>query len=168
MDSRMTGKSPEDRECHIVGSTGAILTKFRYGIYRPSYVPLTTYVVAAKAPNGVVLVRPQGCHFWSLPGGPLNEAKGAAEVCAEGFQRETGLPAENIEALGFYRVIVSSKVEHGALAVCRCGPVSSKKAKELGVELRAWRFEGPIAALDPISEALAALAVESVLWRGMG
>ena len=165
MNSRGNAGAAEERDFHVEGATGTILTKFWPGGHKPAYSPLTHFVVAAKSPTGVVLMQPESGDFWSLPGGPVTDAQNMLEDAAARFQEQTGLQAREAAVMGYFRIVSASSVEYGALALCLCGEVDASGAKELGVELRTWEFSAPLRGVDAISEALAGVAVASRYWQ---
>jgi hypothetical protein len=152
---------------HVPGANGAVLTRFWYGGYKPAYNPLTHFVVAAKAPSGVVLVEHEGGTFWSLPGGPIAGSNMIRELAAAKFHEQTGMEAQKCELLGYFRILLPAEIEYGALMVCNCGQVDAKKAASHEIELHAWDCKDEIAGIEPISAALAAFAATSKLWQSL-
>jgi len=154
-------------EFHAVSPTGAILTKFWTGGYKPAYAPLTDVLIAAKSPAGVVFVRPEGRDFWSLPGGPLNEYKETKEIleaARKKFKEQAGISCDCECVLGHFRMTFEERIEYGVLVFCTCRTVR-KNVRGGATEARAWNFETPLAALDPVAEALATVALCSRAWK---
>jgi hypothetical protein len=166
MNSKGNAGAPEERDFHVEGATGAILTKLWPGGHKPAYSPLTHFVVAAKSPTGVVLMEAESGDFWSLPGGPVTDAQNMLEDAAARFQEQTGLQAREAAVMGYFRIVSPESVEYGALIVCQCGAVDGRRAKELGVELRTWECRAALRGIDAISAALAGAAVASRYWQG--
>jgi len=155
----------EDKDFCARSHTGAVLTKFWWGGYKHAYAPLTHSLVAAKSPTGIVLFRPDGCDFWSLPGGSLVDHNQALEETVRRFEEQTGLEARRLSVLGYYRIVLPESVEYGALIFCTCDEVSQRKRASHNNEVRAWQGQSALQDLDPIAAALACVAMDCHSWK---
>ena len=156
---------PAARELHVQSPTGALLTKYWQGHYVPAFMPLTHAVVVVRTPAGIVLERREGASFWTLPGAARGRRDAVAECISRHLKEELGVFPRSMAILGYYRVLTGEKVEYGALAFCKAGLIDEHLRTPKDVQVRTWNGKTTLAALDPVSATLAAIAMKSNAWR---
>lgn len=157
----------EERQLHVQSPTGAILTRYWPGAHRAAYSPLTHYLVAAKSLSGLVLVRPQDGKYWGMPGGPLPRDADVKGLVEARFLEQTGLRPRQITLVGHFRIVLSDRVEYGALIVAASDPPRARHRQRNETLARTWNFSGELEGLDPISATLATVACSSRTWESV-